>query len=128
MNERHRTVNMAGIIAGTLMAVVLLVLTAAAPVSAARRSGVTVRNDRFEVIHVVTHPRAVAAFQSIWKAKKQVTPRNFMPHWLYKIDLSDGSRWLYDPRGYAMLATTKKVPLYKLSPVAKFNRLINVNP
>ncbi len=106
----------------------VLILLASSPSTARDRSSVTIRNDSFQVIYVVNNPRSMAAFRSIWKAKRQVTMKNFLPHWLYKIDLSDGSRWLYDPRGYAMLATPKKVPLFRISPVAKFNRLINVNP
>lgn len=128
MDERSRTIAALRRITGFLTGSFILLLMTAAPAAAADRSGVTIRNDKFEVIHVVNDRRSVAAFRAIWNAKKKINSRNVVPHWLYKIDLSDGSRWLYDPSGYAMLASTRKVPLYKISPAGKFNRLIKAHP
>ena len=107
-------------------AALIMFLAAGAPArpSASTSSGVTIRNDKFEVTHVVTGKRDLRAFRTMWGAKKRVNPAKFEPQWRYKIDLADGSRWLYDVRGFTQLVSLKKVILYKLPSVKRFNRLI----
>jgi hypothetical protein len=100
-----------------------IAVLAAVPEARADKSGVTIRNDKFEVIKVLTKRKDTSAFQTIWKQKKQ-TSASLVLDWSYKIDFADGSRWLYDPRGYAMLVSTKHVPLYRIPQPGRFNALL----
>lgn len=92
---------------------------------AARSTGITILDDKFQVVHVLNGRKAVNAFNAHWSNKKKTSARGVVPQWRYKIDFPDGSRWLYDPAGYTELVS-KKTVLYRIQSAGKFNKLIGV--
>jgi len=95
--------------------------------SAARSTGITILDDKFQVVHVLNGRKAVASFNAHWTNKVKISSASVTPHWLYKIDLPDTTRWLYDPAGYAQVLSKKKHPLYRIQSVGRFNKLIGIN-
>jgi hypothetical protein len=102
----------------------LFLMAASRPRIAADRAGVTIRNEKFEVVKSLSKSKEISAFRSIWNRKKRMAPSNMIFHWTYKIDLADGTRWLYDPKGYAQLVSTKKVPVHRVPDARRLNALI----
>jgi hypothetical protein len=105
---------------------VFVFIVAAGTAFAARSTGITILDDKFQVVHVLNGRKAVMSFKAHWTNKRKVPASSVTLHWLYKIDLPDASRWLYDPAGYTQLVS-KKPTLYRIQSVSRFNKLIGIN-
>ncbi|HTF99412.1 MAG TPA: hypothetical protein VK654_02350 [Nitrospirota bacterium] len=119
-----------GVVARIALGAAVLVMTSAAWAATeapTRSTGITILDDRFQVIHVLNGRKAVAAFNAYWSNKQKVARSNLILHLQYKIDMKDGTRWLYDPAGYAQLVSQKSTPLYRIRSVNQFNKLIGIS-
>ena len=94
---------------------------------ASRSTGITILDDKFQVVYVLNGRKAVAAFNAHWSNKQKVSASKIVPHWQYKIDLKDGTRWLYDPTGYTQVVSQKKSPIYRIRSTTQFNKLIGIH-
>jgi hypothetical protein len=115
------------LLAGCFAALALCILIAGTPALASRSTGITILDDKFQVVHVLNGRKSVAAFNAHWSNKQKVTAAKIVPHWLYKIDLKDGTRWLYDPAGYTQIVSPKPQTLYRIRSVGRFNGLIGIH-
>lgn len=67
------------------------------------------------------------SFKAVWFDRSLVNAASIIPHWTYKLDLPDSTRWLYDPRGYTqLLSADKKNPVYRIRKVETFNNMIGI--
>lgn len=110
----------------TSLALVACVLLSSTPTGPGELTGVTLRNQDFEVVKVISDQAALQAFERSWKAKTTSTPPA-TPRWTYKLDLAGKgarARWLYDPAGYVQVLTEAKSPIYAIPNPEAFRELV----
>ena len=76
---------------------------------------VKVLDPEFNTICVVTNSSLLEELNQIWAERDTVEPS---PEYkfTYKVDVSTGetgTRWLYDPSGYATVLSKARMPIYK---------------
>jgi hypothetical protein len=93
----------------------------------ARIARVSVRDDQFEVVKVLT-PAERAEFQRYWDQKQEVKAALADvggAHFALDIKCEEsGGRWLYKTTGYVQFLSKKVTPVYKLRDPEAFNKLI----
>ena len=90
-------------------------------------TGVTVRDDRLDVVKQLAPPE-LARFEQQWRARREVDAsveevggRRFV------LDVGQekrSSRWLYRTTGFAQVLSVKKTAVYKLAKPEAFNEII----
>ena len=113
--------------------VALTLLTALAPQAAFCGQPITqivVWDSNFKLVTTISEKDSTKGLNELWKAKKVAKPAS-SPNWKYEIDVyasKEASRWLYDPKGFAMKSTKSKSPIYSIPSPERFNRLLEVTP
>ena len=77
---------------------------------------------------VLTTKDELSHFERLWLTKTEQTPPAKLK-WLYKIDVtaqSKGDRWLYDTAGWVRVLSMRQTPVYKISAVEEFNKLLGI--
>jgi len=92
----------------------------------ARSPGITIWDDQYKVVHVLNGKKAMDSFKKVWMDRSPVNADSIIPHWSFKLDMPDSTRWLYDPRGYAQELSTSKKPLFRIRKVETFNNMIGI--
>lgn len=94
-------------------------------------SAITVRDSNFDVVQVLDTGE-IAEFQRLWQTKSLVdAPFDESKGRHFKLDLRRGTpqeRWLYMTTGHVRLLAMVHTPVYKVSEVQAFNRLIGATP
>lgn len=91
-------------------------------------SSVIVRNEKLEIINVLSNAKTISSFESLWKKKTKVSPSAKLV-FAYKIDIKsqgNSDRWLYSPEGFVQVLSKAKVTTYKIFAVHEFNELIGI--
>jgi dienelactone hydrolase len=77
---------------------------------------------------VLSMKEDLSHFERLWFAKIEQTPPADLK-WTYKLDVtarSKGDRWLYDTAGWVRILSMRQMPVYKISSVDEFNRLVGI--
>jgi hypothetical protein len=75
---------------------------------------------------VLSTTEDLSRFEQMWFSKAEQTPPTNLK-WSYKLDVTAGSkgdRWLYDTAGWVRVLSMRQTPVYRISSVEEFNKLL----
>lgn len=91
---------------------------------------VKVLDPDFKPITEITNSAVLAELNQIWMERSIVEPSP-VHKFTHKVDIltsEEGTRWLYDPSGYATILSKVRLPIYEFKDPDKLKNILIPNP